>query len=345
MPNVPAKRKWRLVPVVLTVACMVPSIYAQIMEAREYHGKQVTCLHSGIYSTAGWVCGTQHHARIFTGTVKSATEVGDTHKRLQLIPEEVFLGDSMAEVTAVTNQACLHTEIQAGQKWLFYLDPAQEIPDELVLRYDGPSKPISEAQQDIATLRHLSKTTDSGILTGHGGPQGHKVVARRVSDGAEFSALADTNGNYEFELLPGAYHLTANTKQGLWAPETDTFVSKQACIHVDLWLRTDGRIAGTLTTAEGKGARYVQVAIVPISPAGQSFTVVADEQGHFEVGGRKPGQYLVGVGLMAPVDSAEWKSRVYYPGVPTREQAQTVELGEGEWRTDINFNLPRATAQ
>ena len=135
-----------------------------------------------IYSPAGRVCGTQDHARIFTGTVKSATEVGDTHKRLQLIPEEVFLGDSMGEVTAFTNQACLNTEIQVGQKWLFYLDPAQEIPDELVLRYDGPSKLIGEAQQGIATLRHLSKMTDSGILTGHGGPPGHRVVAKRISE-------------------------------------------------------------------------------------------------------------------------------------------------------------------
>jgi hypothetical protein len=336
-------RKLRICLSILGVACVVPSLSAVIAEVREYHGKKVMCLHSGLWSSAGWVCGTQHHARIFTGTVKSATEVGDTHKRLQLIPEEVFLGDSMGEITAVTNQACLHTEIQTGEKWLFYLDPAQEIPDELVLGYDGPSKPIAEAQQDIAMLRHLSKMTDSGILTGHLGRPGHKVVARRLSDGAEFSAVTNESGNYEFELLPGPYHLTANTKQGLWGPEMETFVSKQACIHVDLWLHTDGRIAGTVTTTEGKAARYVQVTIVPVSSEAQSFTVVADEQGHFEVGGRKPGQYLVGVGVLAPVDTAEWKSRVYYPGVATREQAKTIDLGEGERRSDIDFKLPSLT--
>jgi hypothetical protein len=100
-----------------------------------------------------------------------------------------------------------------------------------------------------------------------------------------------------------------------------------------------------VTTTDGKAARYAQVAIVPISSEGQPFTVVADEQGHFEVGGRKPGQYVVGVGLLASTDSVEWKSRVYYPGVPTREQAKVITLGEGEWRTDVNFALaPTSTA-
>src|SRR6202007_171872 len=105
----------------LAVACVVPSLSAVIAEGREYHGKKVTCLYSGLYSSAGWVCGTQNYARVFTGTVRSAMEVGDTDKRLQLIPDEVFLGDRADEVMAITNQACLHTEIEAGQKWLFYL--------------------------------------------------------------------------------------------------------------------------------------------------------------------------------------------------------------------------------
>ena len=83
----------------------------------------------------------------------------------------------------------------------------------------------------------------------------------------------------------------------------------------------------------------MKVAIIPIAPVRPQFTVIADKEGHFEVAGRQPGQYIVGVGLLAPFDSAEWKSRVYFPGVPTQERAKAIELGDGEWRTDIDFNL------
>ena len=42
---------------------------------------------------------------------------------------------------------------------------------------------------------------------------------------------------------------------------------------------------------------------------------------------------------------AEWKSRVYYPGVRTKEEAKIIELGDGEWRTDIDFTVPSANPQ
>src|SRR5215469_13595283 len=118
-----AQRKWWFVLVVWVVACLEPRLSAVIVGVREYHGKQVTCLHSGLMGVAK-SCGTERFARVFTGTVSSSVEVGDS-----------------GEATATTNQACLPNDIQAGDKWLFYLyrDPNSNA---LVLGYDGPSKPI-----------------------------------------------------------------------------------------------------------------------------------------------------------------------------------------------------------
>jgi hypothetical protein len=89
-----------------------------------------------------------------------------------------------------------------------------------------------------------------------------------------------------------------------------------------------------------KACKVWQVAIFQLSPAGESFTVVTDELGHFEAGGREPGSYLVGEGVLAQTITSEWPLRVYYPGATSREQAKTIELGSGEWRTDIDFSLP-----
>ena len=105
-------------------------------------------------------------------------------------------------------------------------------------------------------------------------------------------------------------------------------------------LLVDGKLAGQVTTADGQPASFAKVAIIPISPVHPQFIVDADENGQFEVDGRQRGKYLVGVGMLAPFGSAEWQSRVYYPGVRTREEATVIELGDGEWRTDINFKLP-----
>ncbi len=336
-------RNWRRFVLVVAIVCVIPSLYASLVGMREYHGKKVICVYSGAVGFSGGgvgrVCGSQSYARVFTGTVRSAVEISDTDKRLELVPDETFLGDSASEVTATVNQACLpedQPEIQPGDKWLFYLYRDGKT-NTLIVPYESPSKPLKQAQEDIATLRHLARLTDSGIVTGHAGHVGHKVVAKRVPDGAEYSALTDANGHYELEVPAGSYNLTANTERGLWAPEGEVSVWKQSCIDVDFWLHTDGRISGRVTNPDGKPARYAQVAIVPVSPEGQPFSVTTDGVGHFEVGGRKPGSYLVGVGLLAHPGSSEWQSRVYYPGVSTREQAKVIKLGEGEWRTDIDF--------
>ena len=164
--------KWRLLTFVLAAACVVPSLSALIVEEREYHGKKVTCVHGGAWlaqTTIGVYSRARIYEQVFTGTVQSAVEITDTDKRLQITPDEVFLGDAAGEITATVNQACLPEnlpEIKAGDKWLFYVrtkkylhpegKPAYITSDGLMVPFDGPSKPVSQAQNDICLLRHHS---------------------------------------------------------------------------------------------------------------------------------------------------------------------------------------------
>src|SRR5258708_7071075 len=209
-----AIRKTRLGLACLAVAGMVSSLSAAIVERREYHGKQVQCVHGGLRGVAKQ-CGTEAYARVFTGFVNSSVEVGDTDKLLQVTPDEVFVGDS-SEAAVITNQACLNTDIQAGDKWLFYLYRASK-NDKLILSYDSPSKPITKAEDDISMLRKLSRLTDTGIIIGTierlsetrnvmSTPlANHRVVAKNVKSGDEHSAYTSEGGHFTFDLPAGDY--------------------------------------------------------------------------------------------------------------------------------------------
>jgi hypothetical protein len=274
-------RKLRFCLFALAVIAVVPSLSAVVVEFREWHGKQIQCMHGGNSLNPIQICGTQFYARVFTGTVKSAVDITDTDKLLVLIPDEIFLGGPFSEVTATVNQACLpqnRPEIEVGDKWLFYLRTKEYLhrdektphltSDGFELPFDSPSRSLSQAQDEIAMLRHLARLTDSGILRGNltrtvsknpwkfAPVPNHKVLATRASDGAEYAALTDGDGHYEFELPPDSYRLTANSGRGLWAPEGTINVWRHSCIGFNFLLHTDGRISGTVTEADGKPARF-----------------------------------------------------------------------------------------
>lgn len=350
----------------LAVICLVPSLSGVIVELRQWHGKQIQCAHSGLRGAGGKVCGTYGYARVFTGTVRSAAYKSDTDQRLDLIPEEVFLG-SGDEATATVNQACMpinEPEIKAGDRRLFYLHSSgspgtSENLKLLMLPYDSPGGSLSSKQAELSKLRHLARLTDTGLLTGRVtrmamvdqqikvSPVPKWTVTAVSTKGlGSYHAVTDDDGYFELELMPDSYTVSANTQAGvrasMWAlgpSDSDTFIAKHGCIETDFELHADGTISGRVTKANGEAAKGTQVAILHVAPWTEYFTVNTDDEGRFEVRGRDPGQYFVGAGLIANT-IREWQLRVYYPGVRSRQQAKPIDLGTGEKRTDVNFSLP-----
>ena len=221
-----------------------------------------------------------------------------------------------------------------------------------------PSKPVTDAPEDIALLRRLAQMPDSGIIVGDVTRPiwndnkwqssvpvpNQKIVAKRESNGTEYAALTNRDGHYEFAPLPlGFYELNPNTVQGLLAVGKYAEVQSRSCSQVGFQLLPDSTISGRVTTSDGKPAKYVQVAIVPTSAGNLQFdSAIVDEDGYFEIKGAQPGRYLLGVGIQARQGSRQWRSRVYYPGAQTTDAAVVIELGQAEKRTTINFQLPNS---
>jgi hypothetical protein len=170
-PAVLPSRKWLMLASLLAFIGTVRHLSALVGEDRMYHGTIVQCLHGG-----PWIgqrnLGVYTRAHIykelaFTGTVKSVVEVSFTDRRLQIVPDEVFLGDVSGEITATMNQACLRgspPDVKAGDKWLFFVRTLyRDAIPYAVVDFDSPAQPVSLAQYDICLLRLRTDVDESCI--------------------------------------------------------------------------------------------------------------------------------------------------------------------------------------
>jgi hypothetical protein len=268
------------------------------------------------------------YAYIFVGSVLSTTERSDTEKRLELSLEEIFLGKNIGRLKVSTTQGACLPEIFPGDRWLFYLRHDDKT-HEFLLDYGSPSKPIADAEAAITRLRRLAAMSGSGLILGSLNQelqdadedgtksttfvpvQNHKVIAKRVPDGAEYSAVSDRDGNFEFGPLPsGSYHLT-----------------------------------GHVRSADGKPFKLHPWVEVETEDGQRFASFYADDEGFFEAKGLEPGRYLVGIGMRAEPETPEWRSRVYYPGVATKENATIIELGKAEKRENIDFSMTNSESR
>ena len=175
------------------------------------------------------------------------------------------------------------------------------------------------------------------------GTPNHKVVAKRVLDGAVYSTLSDSHGDFEFDTLPvGSYEVTANTMEGLWAGKARTVeVSSAKCSQTTFMLETDGSISGHIGSPDGKPFTvHPWVQIVSVDDE-RYMSAYVDADGYFEARGVEPGRYLVGLGIRAGTGYfSDVPSPIYYPGVRTQEQAAIIQLRPAEKRTHVDFQLP-----
>jgi hypothetical protein len=236
---------WLVIPLILC-----HPLWAQIVESDGQGTKNATCTVAGSWSFAR-ICGARAYARVFAGTVLSVTDIPGFNKRLELVTDVSFSGDNPGKVSAVVNQACMPPTLppfRTGDKWLFYLQPGKNA-DVFTLPFNGPSKPIAQAQTDIELLSRVARLTNLGIVTGQvrrAIPKGQTwdavpvpgrpVIANRKSDGAEFSVLSDKSGHFELELVPGSYHVTANVEPKSPLSEGDILIRAGDCLEIGFLL-------------------------------------------------------------------------------------------------------------
>lgn len=352
----------RAFAVLTVVLAGLSAAAAQIDEFRDVDGKTIECLHSGLMSDLN-DCDVRSdwYAYVFIGSISEVTPVGKDEKKLQVTPEEVFLGEPPTPLAVTTSQGACLPKLAVGDSWLFFLRKEHGKP--IVLDYYGnDSRPVADAHEQIDTLRRLKTIGDFGILRGtvmrgtsfsdRKSVPGVHVVASRSSDHAQFFAITDANGQYEFQSLPvGKYGLTDGSIRDSYVGDAAIDMSRGACRDLTLWSSPDAQIGGHLKHSDGSPVPGVPILIM-LEDGSWFTTEKSDAVGYFRSDGMRPGKYVVGIGLPG---APEWKiggcggksckdeippRLLYYPGMHNRSDALVITIGKDEKRDDIDFSVP-----
>jgi hypothetical protein len=350
--------RWVVAVVIVGLCCCIVT-EGQIMSSKEVDGKRFQCMHSGLSSDMK-DCGTQSdwYPYVFVGTISAVAPRRDGEKELQIVPDEIFKGEPTNPLIVRTSQGACFPEQNVGDHWLFYLRAGNPIVLDF---YGNISRPVTNAQEQLETLRRLQTIGDNGILRGRvrQGPFGQgeaipdaHVIAHRTTDDAQFVATTDVEGRYEFQpLAPGKYRLSMDPMKSFQADDTRIDLKSHQCWDLTLSRAPHAHLGGHLQRSNGSPA--AQVPVLLTDEDGSWFeTIVSDANGYFHREMLSPGRYVIGVNLPGeppwkpfgcsgtPGACTIPKVSLYYPGMRNRADALLINLATDEKRDDIDFTIP-----
>lgn len=176
-------------------------------------------------------------------------------------------------------------------------------------------------------------------------------IAVESANGERYEATTNDEGFYKIVgLPPGSYRITPQLPSHLSLaydmPDMIEIPIGSCGASVSFLTRTDGRIGGTLTDAQGRPAANTYIDLLPLELAGRlndrrigRFSRT-DERGRFEFRELRPGRYLLGVNLRQAPSGSQPFPRTFFPGTQDQVRSQAITLNRGEKLTNINLRLP-----
>ena len=245
-------------------------------------------------------------------------------------------------------------------KGVRYLVFAHRNGEQLTTTICSPTKPISDAGEDLEYLKTASKPSVAGRVFGRvtfqrSDPDAPamplKGYALTLSDGRkERSTKTDADGRYEFNgVSTGVYgvRLDVPSTERAYGKKEVELVDPRGCAAADFYVVFDGRISARLVRADGQPAGGQTLEAVTLEslqetdrfPSSRPKSTSSD--GRVEIPELAPGRYVVGLGITQRMTNEQPYGQVLYPGVRDVASAQVIDLGPGE-RVDLgDFVLPR----
>jgi len=335
-------------------------------------------------SALGCVCSGWPSARdawagsglVFVGTV-DRTEPADASiaaQKVWVTVKETFKGISINK-QVVLKQAgndCA-PKFKAGSDVLMYLSPLE--PGFWVAPGCHRSRDLSQAADDLLFLRALPKSASTNRLSGEvdlyeNSPSlgFHKVQSFRgmhvsiASDSRAVNAYTNSDGVYEvYGLPPGNYTIKIDMPQGLKLQfplvtgsrelrprNTTVSIGEQSAVSVDFVLTEANSISGVLLTPKGKPLRNACLELEPADQKQASFSRIfgcSKQDGSFKLEDMPAGRYVIVGNKSGRLSISEPFPTAYYPGVPTKDAAEVIDVKPGKSIEGLQFRLPTMARQ
>ncbi|HEY1208546.1 MAG TPA: carboxypeptidase-like regulatory domain-containing protein [Terracidiphilus sp.] len=312
-----------------------------------------------------------NNAYVFVGTISAVHPAPEKEKYVEIVPNEVFLGDPGHSITALTSQGSCFEHLEPGQQWLFYL---RDIDGKIFLDYNiQESEPVSEAGDRLETLRRLKHLVGTGLLRGRvmrelftsssddddgnnkedaNAVPGARITAVRESDKATFNTVSGRDGYYEFQPLPvGEYEVDVDPIGSFHPVGSSVDIREGECRTLILYNTSEARISGHVRWPDGKPAVNADVLLIDADGSGVIIRTT-NEEGGFNFNEKEPGSYIVGArrpgapelkygGCGGAGCADDLPADIYYFGnTALRNAALVIKLGVDEKRDDVEIVLP-----
>lgn len=260
----------------------------------------------------------------------------------------------------------------AGEEVVFYLSRLE--PGFWSAPGCDRSRLIAFAADDLLFLRALPKSATTNRLSGEvdlyeNSPSlgFHRVqpfpdMRIRISGkNGSVDTYTNADGVYEiYGLAPGTYTVGIDMPPGLklkfplvtgprqiGGKGTIVSLSKMSAVSVDFVLFENNSISGVLLTPEGNPLRgsclNLEAADAP-SQSGRIFSCTKQD-GSFKLTDMPAGRYVIVGNKRGKISISEPFPTAYYPGVPTRAEAEVIDVTRGKSIEGLQFRLPTIARQ
>ncbi len=158
-----------------------------------------------------------------------------------------------------------------------------------------------------------------------------------------YSVITDEGGEFEIpKVQAGVYRVSVELPETLrMSEDEDIAVYPHGCMSADLLAVNNSSISGQITLPPGVKVEGTPVTALNLSGYSDGIAK-ADSQGHYEIVGVGPGEYVVGIiKNTAPQIGAPYAT-TYFPGAPNPEEAKRVVVIGPNRFTDIDMRIPTA---